>query len=317
MTLFLPEARSQHCPGREGYERFDVMIASPELPCGVAWLASCLFELGVPLWKPWGINDREHWRLLDARRWRYECPGSGWSRLIPGFVDGREVTLRRQPVPQFTHAWPGQLPLAEKLILFVRDPRDSLLSDWQRRRRHDPNSQQGLGQYLAEPTPGLNIPPRVWLGLYMAAWAAASKLRPTLIVRFEDAKLDPRAVLGRVLKFVDLRVLARAQRAAVDASTHRKVAEAETRLLAKGVVSSRLLGFGIPFAHRNRTNEDRVQLDRRLATTAQSCGYEDAHAEVEDEMKVDTMDSLRKALLPGSADPDLLDHCLRIAVSDR
>jgi hypothetical protein len=317
MALFLTEVESQHRPGREGYERFDLTIASPELPCGVAWLASCLFELGVPLWKPWGINDSEYWKLLGNRRWRYQCPGSGWSRLIPGFVDGREITLRKQPVPQFTHAWPGQLPLAEKLILFVRDPRDSLYSDWQRRLRLYPNSQQELAQFLARPTPGLGIPPRVWLGLYMAAWREASLTRPSLIVRFEDAKLDPAAELDRILKFVGLKVPARARRAAVNASLHHRVADAEARLLANGVVSSRLLGPGLPFAHRDRANEHRVQLDQRLASAAQSCGYSDAHADFANETPDHATDSLRRTLLPDSADPDLLDHCLSIAAANR
>lgn len=317
MTHYLAEAEDQYRPGRAGYDRFDLMVASAELPCGVAWLASCLFELGVPLWKPWGIDDSEHWKFLGARRWRYEFPGSGWSRLIPGFVDGRELRLRKRPVPQFTHAWPGQLPLAGKLIVFVRDPRDSLFSDWQRRRRIWPDSRQELRQFLDEPSPGLGIPPRVWLSYYMGAWNAASRLRPSLIVRFEDAKGNPAATLRTTLKFMGIKASAREQRRAVEASTHQRVAEADARLVADRVVPTRLLGPGIPFAHRGRTPDHCVVLDQRLARAAQSVGYDDAIAGFEDPSPPQIqLDSLRDTLRANCADPELLDHCLSAAMGN-
>ena len=41
-------SRLQH-PGRPGYPDYDVDIVSAELPCGAAWLATALLELGVPL----------------------------------------------------------------------------------------------------------------------------------------------------------------------------------------------------------------------------------------------------------------------------
>jgi hypothetical protein len=97
--------------------------------------------------------------------------------------------------------------------------------------------------------------------------------------------------LRRISRIADVR------RSAADASMHRKVVEADTRFIADDVVSSGLLGPGIPFAHRNPASWDSIPFDKRLASAAQSCGYEDAHAALPDEPISATMDLLSKVLL--------------------
>lgn len=318
MSTFIADTNQQLQPGREGYDHYDVAIASPELPCGAAWLASCLFELGVPLWKPWGIDDRAQWTHIQGRRWRYQHPGSAWSRLVPGLIDGRTLQFLPRPAPQFTHAWPGQLPLPPRLILFVRDPRDALYSNWQRYRRMGLDSGQSLNEHLARPTPGIELPPRVWLGYFLSAWKAASTLRPTLIVRFEDAKTRPVKTLRKVLDFLELRIAARSVIRAANASSHARTVDAEKKLLQKGVVDSGILGPGIPFAHRHHAFEERVALDARLAQVARWYGYADADAVAEspEDCSEESLNHILKALRPSSACPDLLESCLRTAVAD-
>ncbi len=312
MSPFIADTNRQHQPEREGYDHYDVTIASPELPCGAAWLASCLLELGVPLWKPWGIDDGSSWQHIQGRRWRYQFPGSAWSRLVPGLIDERKFRFLSSPVPQFTHAWPGQLPLAPRLILFVRDPRDSLYSNWQRLRRIGIESGHSLNEFLLKPTTGIELPPRVWLGYYLGAWKAASELRPTLIVRFEDAKAQPVATLRNALDFLGLRVGARAIVRAVIASSHARTVDAESNLLQKGIVNSRILGPGIPFAHRNRVVEECVALDARTSRIARWYGYEDAVAESIEE-HLDGIGHLMRVLQPSCACPELLERCLHAA----
>lgn len=316
MPPFIADTNRQHQPEREGYDHYDVTIASPELPCGAAWLASCLLELGVPLWKPWGIDDGSSWQHIQGRRWRYQFPGSAWSRLVPGLIDERKFRFLSSPVPQFTHAWPGQLPLAPRLILFVRDPRDSLYSNWQRLRRIGIESGHSLNEFLLKPTTGIELPPRVWLGYYLGAWKAASASRPTLIVRFEDAKTRPVETLRKVLDFLRLRKSARSIVRAIRASSHARTLEAENRLLQRGVVDTGILGPGIPFAHRHHAREERVALDVRLARVARWYGYEDAHAESNDEYGVETASHIFKALQPSSACPDLLESSLGAAATE-
>ena len=312
MSTFIADTNQQHRPGRNGYDDYDVGIASPELPCGAAWLASCLFELGVPLWKPWGIDDRASWQHIGGRRWRYHHPGNSWSRLVPGLIDGRSMRFLPRPVPQFTHAWPGQLPLPPRLILFVRDPRDALYSHWQRQRRLGVDCGDSASEFLIRPTSGIQLPPRVWLGLFLAAWKVAATSRPTLIVRFEEAKAGPVETLSKVLSFLELRTSTRSIVRAVGASTHARTVEAENNLLQQGIVNSGILGPGIPFAHRQHAVEERVALDARLARIAKWYGYEDTVADSTEDHR-DASTHLLKALQPSSAYPEFFERCLRAA----
>src|SRR5690606_2781803 len=163
-----------------------------------------LLELGVPLWKPWGIADRDHWTALGGGRWRYRCPGSGWSRLVPGLRDGRRLRLAPAPVPQlarawagrlplaprtelwgrdprdarrlrrapapapqFTPAWPGRLRRAPRLVLWVRDPRDALCSAWQRAQRSAPAQASPLSHFASAALPGLPLSRAQYLGWFL------------------------------------------------------------------------------------------------------------------------------------------------------
>ena len=311
MSRFIADPCAQHIPGRDGYPAYDVMVASPELPCGAAWLGSCLLEVGVPLWKPWGIDDSTHWTHLGGRRWQYQFPGSAWSRLIPGLVHGRRVNLRERPVPQFTHAWPGQLPMPERLILFVRDPRDALHSDWRRRLRLGHKESAHLHDYLTKPSPGIGLPPPEWLARFMSAWRVASRSVPTLVIRFEDAKERPRDTLNTALRFLGLRVPARTVASAARASSHSRVVEAERKLLTDGIVPFALIGPGRPHAHRSLPKDEQVPLDRQLAEAAADYAYPTPAIEAETSCTPGATNILLAKLLPGSARPDFLEHCLR------
>ncbi|MCF6226980.1 MAG: hypothetical protein L3J22_11865 [Xanthomonadales bacterium] len=44
------------------FRAYNFDVVSPALPCGAAWLASCLFEVGIPSWNPWGMNNTEDWQ---------------------------------------------------------------------------------------------------------------------------------------------------------------------------------------------------------------------------------------------------------------
>jgi hypothetical protein len=317
MTPFLADVTQQYRPAREGFDEYDVTVASPELPCGVTWLASCLLEIGVSLWKPWGIDDREHWHLARNRLWRYQCAHSPWSRLIPGLVDGREVRFRPSPVPRYTHAWPGQLPATRKLILFVRDPRDSLYSDWRRRQHVAGDAAQGLDleQYLAKPTIGLGVPPAEWLGLHWRSWQVAARDTASLVVRFEDAKQFPERTLRKVLGFIGLDVPARTVRRAVLASHHARVQAAEECLVRHGIVASRLLGPGTAFEYRRHPERPKIPLGSLLAAAALRNGYQVRVADQVEALDSGVCDALLRVLRPNCVDAGFLEHCLREAAS--
>jgi Sulfotransferase domain len=236
--------RLEH-PGRAGYPNYDVDIVSAELPCGAAWLATALLELGVPLWRPWAIDDGQAWTLRPDRRWQYRCPDSAWSRLVPGLIDGRVFRLRQRPVPRFGHHWPGVLSRIERRILFVRDPRDALYSAWRRALRLGGDARiADFTDWVREPFAHLPLTRAGYLQHYWQAWLNADDEARLLIVRFEDSKRDARACLRRILDFVELDVGARAIARACVAAEHRHAAHADRRLAQAGI-GPQMLGSGI------------------------------------------------------------------------
>ncbi|MCE3001880.1 MAG: sulfotransferase domain-containing protein [Xanthomonadaceae bacterium] len=250
---------------------YDVDILSPELPCGAAWLASALLDLRVPLWRPWGIDDRGHWRHEGGSRWRYSLPGSPWRRLLPGLVDGRVFRLRHRPVPRFSHGWPGEWVAAPRRVLFVRDPRDALYSGW---RRACVLRQTTLVfvDWLHERFHHWPIDRATWLALYWRAWLAAPATA-ALVLRFEDSKRDPQGTLALALRHLGLVAPARARAAACAAARHEVAAAADRELAAAGV-GPRLLAGGEPFEWRRHfTPEMHAAVDRGLAPVCAAFGY--------------------------------------------
>lgn len=259
-------------PGREGFPAWDVDVVSAELPCGVAWLASALLELRVPLWRPWGIDDATHWHRARDGRWCYRFPGSAWRRLVPGLVDGRRLRLRARPVPRFTHAWPGQFVDAPRAVLFVRDPRDALYSGWRRARVLGQTALEFL-EWMREPFPRAPLDRAGWAALFWRAIIAARTARPTLVVRFEDSKRDPDRTLRHVLDFVGLHVPARARARALDAARHEVAAAADAELAARGI-GPRLLAGGRAEEWRSHfTPAMHASIGRAFAPVCAAFGY--------------------------------------------
>ncbi|MDT8450642.1 MAG: sulfotransferase domain-containing protein [Wenzhouxiangellaceae bacterium] len=313
-TRFIAELRRQRTPGHAAFPEYDATVVSPELPCGASWLASCLLELGVPLCNPWGIDTRDQWKSLVGRRFRYECPGSGWSRLVPGLVHGREFVWRRSPVPCFTHSWPGWLPLTSRLVLFVRDPRDALRSDWLRKRRAgqiDPD--MDLHQFIESPAEGLPVSRRDALVLFLIAWCRVlERSAAALIVRFEDYKSRPSATLDQALEFLDVASSRRARDAALRASDHARVVSAERRLLAAGLVPTALLGEGRAFAWQHAPENERITPDPAMARVCRWLGY--PVGEASGRSVPIPLERVRAALSrEDGADPDLLSIALEEA----
>ncbi|MCB1909618.1 MAG: sulfotransferase domain-containing protein [Rhodocyclaceae bacterium] len=236
-------------PGQPGYPRWTLDIASPELPCGVGWLAAAMMALGMPVFKPWGIFDSPHWIALGQQRFEYRCAGSGWSRLLPDLVDGRRFEFLSEPVPRFTHALPGAFPLTQRRVLFVRDPRDALASAAARARR--------IGQIpVTRSNVAFALSPRAaghadrisYLADFLKRWLAALDADRDLVVRFEDAKHEPEQTLRRVLDWLAFPCSSAALTAACRAASHERVCARDRALVAAGAVPTPILGPGLAFA---------------------------------------------------------------------
>lgn len=269
MSAFIKKLAQQETPGRPDYPRFDVEVISPELPCGVAWLASAMIELDVPLWKPWGLRDDRLWLRLGHARYRHVCRGSPWSRVVAGFQHNREFRFRSTPVPRFSHGWPGLLAPLPAVILFVRDPRDALYSGWRRARRSgELRGGVDFESFVAAPYHHYPMSWGRWLALFLALWRHELAGRRHLVVRFEDVKADPIGMLRRTLAFLGMEVGDRALARACVVAEHANVKRIEENLVAMGVVPSPLLARGEPFEYRRHfTPRMEAALGRTSATS--------------------------------------------------
>lgn len=214
----------QDAPDLKEYPRFDVDIVSPELPCGVAWLASCCLELGIPVWKPWGLDIQGYWQRLEAFQYRYIKPQTSFQGTLPGLKTGRVFTFLPEPVPRFSHRWPLTVPDQNKTILFVRDPRDALYSDWQRKLRNQQIAvDMSYQAFLASPYHHYSFTQRDYLLLFLRMWQSVLSDREHLIIRFEDYKTKPRETLKRALDFIGVKATEMQLETALSASDFKVV----------------------------------------------------------------------------------------------
>ncbi len=262
-------------PQVEHFPHYDCEIVSSEMPSGASWLANCLLELDVALWKPWGADLRGDWRQRGGRRYRYDCSDEAWRRLLPSLQHGREFAFRATPVPRLTHAWPATYADPPRTILFVRDPRDALYSFWQRARRVGlaPESQP-FAEFVAEPWFHYPLRRVDFLALWLRAWRHALSKRNHLVLRFEDYRADAAATLRRALAFLELDVNEAAQQRAVAASDFEVARHAEQRLFETGTLSAQFNRAGRADEWRERFDADmHAALGARFASVNAWLGY--------------------------------------------
>jgi hypothetical protein len=216
----------QRVPDVAGFEAYDVDLVSPELPCGSSWLANCLLELGVSLWKPWNVRDEGAWQALGGRQFRYIARDEPLRALLPSLRCGRTFEFRAAPVPRVYHYWPGFYPAVRKVILVVRDPRDALHSAW-RRARAQQRTAVDFERFAATRYFHYPLSFAEYLLVFLRLWRMALKDKDHLIVRYEDYRLDAAVTLGRVCAFLGLDVEMTALRRALTMSSLEASQQAE------------------------------------------------------------------------------------------
>lgn len=261
-------------PDRPGHVAYDIDLASSELPNGAAWLVNCLLELGVSAWKPWGADDRAHWQHLGGLDYRYVGGDNGWSRVLPALSHGREFAFRATPSLRAHHTWPDVYPDAAHRLLFVRDPRDALVSAWHRLRRLGTLPEEcGFTEFRRRPFHHFPIAWQDYLLLHLRVWRLAAARDRRCIVRFEDYRHDAAATLMRVLDHIGLEADAEAVRRAVAASSVEKVKAEDERLCRAGVVASRMVRGEPPGEHLRLDATETAALTERFADVCEWLGY--------------------------------------------
>lgn len=237
--MFDPRPQFHDCPQAHGFARYDCDVVSSEMPSGASWLANCLLELDVALWKPWGADLRSDWRQRGGRRYRYDRSDESWRRLLPGLRHGREFDFRAAPVPRLSHAWPGTYADLPRTILFVRDPRDALYSFWQRALRVGlAPPAQPFTEFIAQPWFHYPLSRADFLALWLQTWRLALAEREHLVLRYEDYRADAPATLRRAVDFLGIEADGDALQRAVAASDFQIAQAAERQLIQAGTLAA-------------------------------------------------------------------------------
>lgn len=238
-------------PGLPEYPQYDVEVVSPELPCGAAWLANCLLELDVPLWNCWDIDTRHEWQRLAPFRYRYVADHLPWRQTLAALVVGRRFRFLPSPVPHFNHRWPVDLDARRPVIVFVRDPRDALHSEWRRQcRNRGAAATAGFETFLASPYYHYPFSFREYLLRFLRQCQCLLERPNALLVRFEDYKHAPEATLHRVMRFLGLTPSPTRIDTAIRRSDFFVLKEIEERLAARGELHREFNRSGTAFEYR-------------------------------------------------------------------
>lgn len=269
-------AESDTPPMPPDYPGYDVEVLSPELPCGASWLANCLLELGVPLWNPWGFDTRAEWERLGPLRYRYAAATLPWRQTLPALRAGREFLFLLRPVPRFSHRWPTELSAGHPVILFVRDPRDALYSEWLRQVRNGgPAPAATFEAFLESPYHHHPYTFRDYPLLFLRACREVLVGRHALIVRFEDYRAEPLRTLECVARFLGLNVAEPRLAAAAASSDFTVLKRIENELEATGELPRQFNRRGMAYEYRvSYTPDMHAALGRPFDEVLQWLGYE-------------------------------------------
>lgn len=179
--------------------RHPLIISSP-YPNGVTYPLNMLAHLQLPIYTNsfaafWRKRGGEY-HLNPLARFRY---GQWFSRLQDQIPCQADIT----PL-EWSHEWPTPQALKRPIILFVRDGRDALYSEY--RRRMPEVTISGFQQFLQHQQHQDQLtPPERW-ALFYHLWqeALTSESSHYLVMQFEAIKTDPKGELQRLLKFLDL-----------------------------------------------------------------------------------------------------------------
>lgn len=238
---------------------FNLNIVSPQFPCGAAWLANALIELGVPLWELWGFDTRSEWALQGDGRYRYVAEHGPWQQTLASLQTGRLQLFDLSLQPRFSHGFPWQCDLSQRTVFIVRDPRDALYSEWQRQVR---NRQVEAGTpfevFLKRPFFGGPISHIDLLWLHLRSWLAWCQLNPTRFkrLRFEDWKSEPQTQLAEACHWMGLEPDPLELARAVAASEVNRLQKVEEQLLREDPGARQFNRRGLRYEWRSAWQTD-------------------------------------------------------------
>jgi len=196
-----------------------IYLVSPREPSGATWLINCFLELGIKTYR-WRSNGISMW-VGDSDKYVLNPDENILKKWLPALNDHKSFEFRKDIEVVWTHEWPKKKFEGCRILYFIRDPRDALLS---RYKREDPR--QSFEEFInfLDHNTLLN---RVdnW-SLFNRCWMEHENLS---FFRFEDYKKYARKTLESILDYIGLDYPSERIEMAIEASTSEKAAESERR----------------------------------------------------------------------------------------
>ena len=226
-------------------------VVSPQFPCGAAWLANALIELGVMPVELWGFDTTLEWVEDPEGNHLYVAEHWPWRQTLASLKPGARFRFDSAIAATFTHLFPWQIQPAADVIVVLRDPRDALYSEWRRQRRNGQlDASINFAAFAGRPFHGGPLSNADLLWLHLRCWFevhAAGQIRVHL-VRFEDWKRNDCGVLASVVAWLGLVRTAPAIARACAASEVGLLLAVEEEVVREDPTASR-------FNHRGRAQE--------------------------------------------------------------
>ncbi len=167
---------------------------------GTTWLANILSELRL------NYIDGYTENLISKDSWRTSVYDRLSRKRTPSVDRNKELVRDRFPRIIKTHYWPEYFECSppDKIILLIRDGRDSVLSYYNWRLTFSEEGERGsFSDFLRRP--GFNgVPPlEDWAQTYLK-WKNSSLKKPMLLIKLEEGKASPALHCRKILEFLRL-----------------------------------------------------------------------------------------------------------------
>lgn len=276
--------------------RYFLDVVSPQFPCGAAWLANALLELGVPIGELWSFGTAHEWASETDGSQRYVAEQLPWRQTLVSLTLGRRFTFNPEHLTRFSHMFPWHADFAPRIVFMVRDPRDVLYSEWQRHRRnHALPEDVGFDEFTRQPFANGPISNADMLWLHLSCWMHHDAMQrgDVLLLRFEDWKRAPLRALADVCAWLGIESTVATLQHAVDVSDVSHLQSVEDRLDSSSTGTRQFNRRGQPFEWTERPSPDGgCAFGPQWRSLLERLGYQPASVDVARTTDFDTRDVL-------------------------
>jgi hypothetical protein len=196
-------------------------IASVHYPTGMSWLLNCLVELDVCIYR--GKDPKDVWLIDEDGGHTLADKNDSITTFVPSIDLNSKHFFESQLAVEFSHDLPNQSESHIPTIVFIRDPRDAVYSQFKRVQSSEKNSPNYL-DYLKDLDPVFCLTPLETWTLFYWTWGWAEE---KLILKFEDRFEKSLEMIQGVCSFLQIERTEREIMLAIEASSFSRARTSE------------------------------------------------------------------------------------------